>query len=153
VSPSVGGGIRIRPAAREDLPRLIELLGELHDRGGDEAVARRASDTWEQILASSGRTVLVAEDGGELVGSADLVVVPNLTHDAAPWAIVENVVVADARRRQGMGRALMEEAVARARAAGCYKVQLLSRLDRAGAHDFYRALGFERLAEGFRLYL
>ena len=144
--------LRIRPASREDLPRLMGLLLELHDRSAGEALAPEASRAWEQILGSFGRTVLVAEYGDDLVGSADLLVVSNLTHDAAPWAIVENVVVVRERRRQGIGRALMVEAIGRAKAAGCYKVQLLSRLDRVEAHDFYVALGFERLAEGFRLY-
>jgi ribosomal protein S18 acetylase RimI-like enzyme len=47
----------------------------------------------------------------------------------------------------------MEAAVQTAVEAGCYKVQLLSRRDRADAHSFYEAVGFERLAEGYRRYL
>lgn len=47
----------------------------------------------------------------------------------------------------------MDEAVARARSAGCYKVQLLSNRLRTEAHEFYRNLGFDMSAEAFRLYL
>ena len=39
-----------------------------------------------------------------------------------------------------------------ARDAGCCKIQLLSGKPRAEAHAFYRSLGFEAVAEGFKLY-
>ncbi len=39
-----------------------------------------------------------------------------------------------------------------ARAAGCCKVQLLSGKHRAEAHEFYRSLGLEPVAEGFKIY-
>jgi GNAT superfamily N-acetyltransferase len=69
------------------------------------------------------------------------------------WAMVENVVVDQDRRRAGVGRALMEEIVGLCRQANCYKIQLLSRTHRTSAHVFYESLGFQRSAEGFRLYL
>ena len=42
-----------------------------------------------------------------------------------------------------------------ARVQGCHKIQLLTHKRHAldGAHDFYRSVGFEAEAEGFRLYL
>jgi GNAT superfamily N-acetyltransferase len=94
----------------------------------------------------------VAELEGAVVGTADLLVVPNLTHRGDPWAIVENVVVATAARRRGVGRALLSHAVELARRAGCYKLQLLSMKHRTEAHAFYRSLGIEPVAEGFRIY-
>ena len=56
-------------------------------------------------------------------------------------------------RGEGLGRTLLAEAVAIARRAGCYKVQLLSNNARQGAHRFYGNLGFEPSAQGFRLYI
>ena len=108
--------------------------------------------TWESILGQDGHFVLVAEVAGEIVGTADLLIVVNLTHELRPWAIVEHLVVATHARRRGIGRALLADAVARAEAAGCYKVQLLSRKERSDAHRFYEAVGFERAADGFRRY-
>jgi GNAT superfamily N-acetyltransferase len=62
-------------------------------------------------------------------------------------------LVVDGRcRRQGIGRLLVEYALTRAREAGCYKVQLLSSNTRHEAHQFYRALGFDDTAIGFRVY-
>jgi ribosomal protein S18 acetylase RimI-like enzyme len=57
-----------------------------------------------------------------------------------------------ARQGEGTGRALIAESLRRAEEAGCCIVQLLSLRHRQGAHAFYRRLGFEPVAEGFRRY-
>jgi GNAT superfamily N-acetyltransferase len=95
----------------------------------------------------------VARLDGRPVGTVDLLVVENLTHGGQPWAIVENVVVDAAARRLGVGRALMAEAERLSREASCYKLQLLSHQRRTWAHEFYRRLGYEETARGFRLHL
>ena len=79
--------------------------------------------------------------------------VPNLTHGCEPWAIVENVIVASAARRTGVGRALLGHLIELARKAGCYKLQLVSGKHRAEAHEFYRSMGLDAVAEGFKIYL
>ena len=66
--------------------------------------------------------------------------------------MAENVIVAAAYRRTGVGRALMQYAIDQARAAGCYKLQLTSGKQRAPAHAFYRSLGLDAIAEGFKIY-
>lgn len=147
--------IGIRRALTQDLEALVRLLGEIHvgESEIDPPGEAKAASVFDAVLAQPGRTLLVAEEAGRVVGSADVLVVPNLTHGAAPWAIVENVVVAEESRRKGIGRSLMQEAIALARATGCYKVQLLSNRKRNEAHLFYLGLGFADSAEGFRLYL
>ena len=79
-----------------------------------------------------------------------MLIVPNLTHDGAPWALVENVVVDPQWRRRGVGKALLKHAVRVADDAGCYKLQLTSSNQRDGAHRFYEQLGFTATATGFR---
>jgi GNAT superfamily N-acetyltransferase len=140
--------IDVRPATTGDLAAVRTLLGHLHDRPGDVAWS---SATWNRILGDPNRTILVAEDRGEFaVGTADVLVVPNLTHDGAPWALVENVVVDPGWRRRGVGRALIKRAVRVADDAGCHKLQLTSSNHRDGAHRFYERLGFTATSTGFR---
>ena len=50
-----------------------------------------------------------------------------------------------------MGAALVEAAIARARALGCYRVQLTSNAARPDAHRFYERLGFVPSHVGFKL--
>jgi len=145
----------VRLACLEDAQHLRELYIELADDHADAlpAGAGVTREVLAEIAAQPTRRLLVAEiEGAQIAGTADVVIVANLTHTGRPWAVVENVVVSNRHRRRGIGRALMQEAVRRAQMAGCYKVQLLSGKQRGGAHEFYRSLGFEAVAEGFKIY-
>ncbi len=147
--------VTVRPAATADLADLLHLYQLLAGNrvnalpaGPDEAMS-----LLQEIRTQLSRQLLVAEVDGKVVGTVDLLIVPNLTHHGAPWSIVENVVVDETVRRRGVGRALIEEVVRRCSDAGCYKIQLLSNKQRTEAHGFYRSVGFEAVAEGFRRFL
>ena len=96
---------------------------------------------------------MVAEAGGRIAGSATLIIVPNLTHQGRPYAIVENVVVDQTQRGGGIGELLMRHAIEAAGRAGCYKLSLTSNRRREDAHRFYERLGFVATHEGYRLEL
>ncbi|MBM2812930.1 MAG: GCN5-related N-acetyltransferase, partial [Chloroflexi bacterium] len=106
-----------------------------------------------QQLQSSDRSIcLVLEEGGNVVGTVTLYVLPALSHDGRPFAIVENVVVDESVRRKGMGRRLMEHAERVARERGCYKVSFTSNARRTDAHAFYERLGFSPSHRGYSKY-
>jgi GNAT superfamily N-acetyltransferase len=149
------GSVAVRRARTEDVEGLLALYRELADTRADAAPADRAEapSLLEVALADPRRSLLVAELGGGLVGTADLLFVPNLTHGGRPWGIVENVVVTARARRRGVASALFQRMEELALEAGCYKLQLLSGSQRGGAHAFYRAAGFEAVAQGFKRYL
>jgi ribosomal protein S18 acetylase RimI-like enzyme len=144
--------VNVRPASIEDLPDLLRLYAELQP-DDPPLPMERATEVWAAMAAQAGRTVLVADVDGTLVGTVDCVLVPNLTRGGRSHLLVENVVVAAAARRQRIGARLMDAAIGLATEAGCYKVQLLSRMERADAHAFYESYGFQRRAQGYRLYL
>ena len=144
-------GAALRRACVEDLEDLLRLYGELHEEP-PLAPDDRARAVLEEVLAQPNRHLTVAVLNRRLVGSADMLIVANMTHGARPWAVVENVVVTASARRSGVGRMLMEHLVALARAAGCYKVQLLS-AKRRKAYAFYESLAFELQSNGFKRYL
>jgi GNAT superfamily N-acetyltransferase len=148
------GAVLVRQALPQDLDSLLTLYGEL---AGARAIAApgdasNSRSLLAQILADPARHLAVAELDGQPAGTADLLVVANLTHHGRPWAIVENVIVAESARRRGVGRALFEHLIDHARSAGCFKIQLLSGNQRTAAHAFYEEIGLRPLAEGFRLY-
>ncbi len=142
----------IRKAVVKDLPRISELYEELTEEK-NFASAATLERVFKEIEAMPGHELLVAEEAGAVVGSLLVQVVPNLSHQAKPWAIVENMIVDSRFRNKGIGWDLMQAVIERARQAGCYKVQLMSNKKRLPAHEFYRTLGFEDSALGFRLYL
>ncbi|MFE7122664.1 GNAT family N-acetyltransferase [Streptomyces sp. NPDC057617] len=143
--------ITVRPAVEADLSSLLALYGELNP-DDTPLPDGSAKAIWTAIAEQRGRTVLVAAHGGGIVGTADCTVLPNLTRGGRSILLVENVVVADAFRRHGVGRHLMDAAVELGRATGCYKAQLLA-ADDEYVHAFYASCGFRPLAQGFRRYI
>ncbi|MFD6974880.1 GNAT family N-acetyltransferase [Streptomyces sp. NPDC059949] len=143
--------ITVRSAVEMDLSVLLALYSELNP--DDPPLPEASADAiWAAISRQQGRTILVAEAGGAVAGTADCIVMPNFTRGGRAILFVENVVVAGSFQRRGVGRQLMEAAVRLGESAGCYKVQLLA-ADDAYVHTFYEACGFKALAEGFRRYI
>lgn len=144
----------VRPAYDGDLLGVVRLHMRSPDLGADR-VSETQQVTWRRMMSAVGMTVYVAVADREVVGTTTLLVMPNLGYDCHPTAFVEAMVVAESHRRGGVGRRLVARLLDDARAASCRKVQLLSHKRHAddGAHVFYRSLGFQPEAEGFRLYL
>lgn len=139
----------IRDATIDDLHALVRLLGQLNETASPAPPSQHVA-AFEAVSADPRQRLLVVERDGAVVGTAALVVVPNLGHNGSPYAIVENVVVDESARGQRHGEALMRYIIDSALAAGCYKVVLTSRKSRKDAHRFYERLGFEATNEGFR---
>ena len=145
----------VRLATVEDLPRLIELLAQLSLDAPREALSPPLPEAYrrafEEIANDPRQRLFVLEAAGRIVGSACLVIVPNLTHEGRPYAIVENVVIDEQSRGEGYGELLMRHVMAEAQRAGCYKLALTSNKQRPDAHRFYRRLGFRPTHKGFRI--
>ncbi len=102
----------------------------------------------EDIVGAPATTVLVARDGGAIVGTLTLVLFRIPTGLRAQ---IEDVVVDETGRRRGVGEALTREAIRRARDARVRYVMLTSDPSREAANRLYRRLGFER--RGTNVYL
>jgi GNAT superfamily N-acetyltransferase len=144
---------QVRLARMGDLDAVVRLLASLHDEKRTDEATPAERDAFERILRQPMRRVLVADLGGRVVGTADVLVVENLSRGVRPWAIVENVVVDPGSRRRGVGGALINAATDFADESGCYKIQLVSNRARVEARSLYRELGFDAEVEGFRKYL
>jgi GNAT superfamily N-acetyltransferase len=137
------------------LPRIVELLAQLslddprEDAGPPLPESYRRA--FREIEADPRQRQLVVEAEGRLVGTASLMIVPNLSHQGQPYAIIENVVVDAAERGGRYGELLLRRAMEEARRAGCYKLSLTSNKRRKDAHRFYERLGFRATHEGYRV--
>jgi GNAT superfamily N-acetyltransferase len=149
--------LAIRPAAEGDLARIVELLVRGAVPGGPASMEDPATlDPYRAALrdiAASAGTVLVAEVHGEVVGTCQLVVFRHLQARGGLCAEIESVHVHPDHRGAGVGSALLGEVVARARALGCYRVQLTSNVARPDAHRLYERLGFSPSHVGFKMLL
>ncbi|MEV4938441.1 GNAT family N-acetyltransferase [Streptomyces zaomyceticus] len=147
--------LALRPATRRELPAVLALLAD------EETVVAPASigvtegyeRAFADIEADPRNEMLVLTDGELVLGCLQITYIPGLGRGGAERALIEAVRIRADRRGGGLGRELMERAVARARERGCALVQLTSDKRRADAHRFYASLGFARSHDGFKLTL
>ncbi len=95
-----------------------------------------------EIVASPATVLLVArDDRSSIVGSLTLVLF-RIPTGLRAW--IEDVVVDEAARGAGVGKALSRAALALAAERGARSVDLTSRPSREAANRLYRRLGFEQ---------
>lgn len=130
-----------REAEPRDFDAILQLYQQLHE---SEPLPQDGSAraVFDRILRTEGLHLFVLETGGEIVATTYLNVIPNITHGASPYAIIENVVVNAPLRGQGIGKEIIARTLQSAWAAGCYKAELSTGSRRASTHAFYRACGF-----------
>ena len=111
----------------------------------DDPILTDGSDrvAFDAIIATPGARLLLLEADGEIVATSYLNVMPNLSRRAAPYAVIENVVVEESRRGTGLGKEIMAATLEAAWAAGCYKAMLMTGSKRPSTHAFYRSCGFD----------
>jgi GNAT superfamily N-acetyltransferase len=147
-------GITIAPASAADIPELIDLLAVLfsieQDFSPDPEKQRRGLAA---LLASpTGHIAIARNTTSRAVGMATAQLVIS-TAEGAPSAWIEDVVVREDFRGNGLGRALLDAVLAWARTQGALRAQLLADLDNAPALAFYERVGWRptRLAAWRRM--
>jgi GNAT superfamily N-acetyltransferase len=143
-----------REAAKPDLPALLKLYKHLNVDPIPE-VDERISAIWEEILADRNHRVLLIEDkfpssegwqakpdGVVAVATCVLLIVPNFTRGARPYAIIENVVTHPDARKQGYGKAVLDYARDIAIAHNCYKIMLMTGRKDDATLRFYENCGY-----------
>ena len=138
----------IRPATRQDVPRLIELIGALADyeRLRDEVVLDGALLERHLFGERPAAEAVIAETDGDAVGYA-LFFSTFSTFLGRPGIWLEDLFVLPERRRAGVGRALLLHVAQLAVARDCGRLEW-SALDwNAPALAFYRELGARVLPE------
>lgn len=147
--------LRFRDAEERDVPAVAALLAD--DPIGAAREAPDLStylDAFRAMRAQPGNRLIVGEaEDGAVVATLQLSVTHGLSHRGASRATIEAVRVASTHRGAGLGRSLVDFAIAEARAAGCALVQLTSDMRREDARRFYEGCGFAPSHIGFKLTL
>jgi GNAT superfamily N-acetyltransferase len=145
----------IRDARPDDLEGLLHLLDEdvireAPEQPADPSPYRAALD---EILGAEHSTVLVGEQDGRPVATAQVTWQRRLMYGGGLVCQIESVRVLASLRNRGLGAQLIDWIVAEARRRGCARVELTSNAQRVDARRFYERLGFTGSHVGFKLYL
>ncbi|MFN3172701.1 MAG: GNAT family N-acetyltransferase [Hyphomicrobiales bacterium] len=140
---------KIGVASQDDLPGVLDLYMQLSPEDPRTEISQAVS-AYNQLLACAGSGIYIARVDRAIVATCTLVVIPNLTRSARPYALIENVVVHRNHRRKGYGRKVLDAATRAAWDAGCYKLMLLTGVNEEATFRFYIAAGFEQTKTGFQ---
>ncbi|RST85528.1 GNAT family N-acetyltransferase [Aquibium carbonis] len=147
----------IRDARRDDVPAIVALFADDaiggHGDTTDPAALTDYLAAFDRIEASPADRLVVAEIGGDVVGTFQTTLTPTISGRGRVILTIEGVQTRADQRGRGIGAAMMREAVQRARAAGADMVQLSSNAARAEAHRFYERLGFTKSHVAFKMKL
>ena len=131
----------IREAEERDLLPLLALYLYLHEtRVPEESGHLRA--VWQGILQDENHHLIVCEEDGRIVSSCVCVVILNLTRNARPYALIENVVTHPDYRQRGLASACLDYAKQIAQKENCYKIMLLTGAKNEATLNFYRKAGY-----------
>ncbi|URW76711.1 GNAT family N-acetyltransferase [Sphingomonas donggukensis] len=148
--------LAIRPATLADVPAIVALMADDVNGARREDASLPIDPAYEAAFAAidadPNQELIVAEQGDRIVGTVQISFLPGLAFRGALRGQIESVRIASDLRGHGLGRQLIEWAVARCRQRGCKFVQLTSQSDRTAAHRFYTRLGWDQSHLGFKLH-
>lgn len=133
----------IRRAVSADIPAFVGLLEQLFSIEKDFVFdAAKQERGLRLLLAESRAIVLVAEQGGHVIGmcTGQLLI---STAEGGPSVLVEDVAILPAWQGKGAGRMLLAAIGEWAVSQGASRMQLLADRNNAPALAFYRKTGFQ----------
>ena len=125
---------RIKETSRYDMDALNNLLPQL---GADYVMSE---SLLAEIVRSEDIYLFVAKKEGEIVGILTLVLYPIPTGWKA-W--IDDVVVDESCRRQGIARKLVDRAILQAKDRRAASLNLSSRPERVAANKLYQAMNIK----------
>ncbi|HEX7027656.1 MAG TPA: GNAT family N-acetyltransferase [Gammaproteobacteria bacterium] len=131
--------INIREAVAEDAVALTELYRLLKVDPNIQVQPGRLIE----LRADPGSFLIVCEaGGGKPVGTVHVTLFPDAMYGNQPFAVLENIVIAEASRSRGIGTMLMNHVEEFCFSRGCSKIMLLSNAQRGDAHRFFSRAGY-----------
>ena len=134
---------KIRTIQNDEQHSLIALYKHLNPE--DPPIEEQTlHNVWDQFIHDPKITCIVVEEGGQLIASCTLVIVPNLTRSARPYGLIENVITHPDYRKRGIGKQMLQYALKLAWKENAYKVMLLTGRKDEKVFQFYEHAGFKR---------
>lgn len=149
--------MKFRKATIADLELIVEMIAD------DELGKARESfqlplpaeylNAFEKIIADPNQELIVVEnEHAEVVGTLQLSFIQYLTYRGGIRAQIEAVRIRSDKRGQGIGKAMFEWAINRARERNAHLLQLTTDKQRLQAIKFYEDLGFKATHEGMKMH-
>jgi GNAT superfamily N-acetyltransferase len=135
---------KVRLIKFDELEQLIELYQHLNKDDPKLEIDPSLKQLWRDIFDDPNLYYLVIAEDGMLVSSCTFAIIKNLTRNARPFVLIENVVTHEKYRNKGYGTAILKRVVEIAKEIGCYKVMLMTSRKEESTLKFYEKAGFNK---------
>jgi len=132
--------MKITNLTEDDLPDLAALYKLFW---GEESSVEKMKTTFSKLNHNPDYIFLAARSDNQIVGSLMGIVCHELYGDCRPFLVVEDMIVDQNLRRQGIGSMLMNSIEEKAKERDCCHIILVTDTDRHDAQQFYASLGFD----------
>ncbi|PHI10640.1 GNAT family N-acetyltransferase [Fusobacterium polymorphum] len=131
----------LREAVKKDLDELLNLYLFLHEKNIPKN-SEYLENTWKTIIEDINHHIVIKEINGKIVSSCVCVIIPNLTRNIRPYALIENVVTNEGYRGKGYATECLNYAKEIAIKNNCYKMMLLTGTKSENTLAFYKSAGY-----------
>ncbi|VBB04997.1 acyl-coa n-acyltransferase [Lucifera butyrica] len=144
--------LTISPVTFADLGELALLYEELTGIKTDKNLMK---NLFKKVAGNANYILVgVKDEKQRLLGSVTGIVCTDLVGKCRPFMVIENVIVGEKSRRQGIGGKLVRYIENCAKERNCSYTMLVSLAKRKEAHAFYESVGYKPgLVQGFKKYL
>lgn len=147
-----------RRATKKDVPFIVKMMA--NDKLGkfrenyQEPLPETYYEAFEIINSDPNQELMILENENnpEILGTFQLTFIPYLSYQGRLRAQIENVMVREDLRGQGIGQNIFEWAIKRAKERNAHLLQLTSDKKRPRVLKFYEELGFIASHEGMKLH-
>ena len=139
--PKPAPELSLRTARPGDAEALVRIMGLIGFSGSESEMGRSIAS------ASRRKEPIIVADRGDVVGCVAWHIVPFVQN--GPIARITALVVDKEARREGIGRALYEAAVAEIAKHDVDRIEAMSEIEVRNANGFYRALGLSQASYRF----
>ena len=132
----------IRVAADSDASQVYQLIAQLQQFAGVEvAEAAAFIHQFRRVLADPRFRAFVMEEAGVIKGVITIWLRESLFH-GGPVALIDELIIDESSRGQGIGSQLIDHVVAYCARLGCEEVEVSTEADNLAARGFYARHGF-----------
>lgn len=157
MNDNIKSQLQFRQATMSDVHHIVRLLADDNLGNLREQFAAEIPSSYYQafatINADQNNWLIVVELDKQVIGTMQLTYITYMTYQGGKRAQIEGVRIDKSVRSQGIGQAMFEWVMQKAKADGCHLVQLTTDKRRPEAIKFYENLGFSATHEGMKLAL
>lgn len=152
--------MKVRFAKLKDKQGVLKILDELGEEVNKKIkysphnteAQKVGGPIFEEVIKRKDTMIFVAEEKGQIIGVITLYILPNIRHGYHRGHI-EDIVVTKSKRKQGVGRKLMDAVKKFCKEQKIKVIKLDSGLELIDAHRFYQNVGGKHTEKMFRFNL